>query len=170
MAKRDKLEELARFLMEKEVVEEDGDSRDLGMGLGGHRDIEVREAIDLAGDLLRTHDDEDLVPGSELAHDLPEGESEIIAGHLVEYSGFKYALFYLGEYLGMFAVSALGITLFLGGWQGPSFIPDEFWFLIKAYLVFVIIEWMRWSTPRVRVDQILNIGWKRLMPLAVLTC
>jgi NADH-quinone oxidoreductase subunit H len=71
---------------------------------------------------------------------------------------------YLRGYIG----GALVTTLFLGGWQGPAILPDEIWFLIKAYLVFLVIEWMRWSNMRVRVDQLLNIGWKRLMPLAVI--
>jgi NADH-quinone oxidoreductase subunit H len=70
---------------------------------------------------------------------------------------------YLRAYIG----GALATALFLGGWHGPTLIPEPIWFLIKAYTVFVVIEWARWSLPRIRVDQILNLGWKRLMPLAV---
>ena len=100
--------------------------------------------------------------------DLPEAEAELVEGWTTEYCGFRFGLFMMTSYLRGYIGGALATALFLGGWQGPALIPDEFWFLIKAYLVFIIIEWMRWSTPRVRVDQLLNIGWKRLMPLAVL--
>jgi len=100
--------------------------------------------------------------------DLPEAEAELVEGWTTEYGGFRFGLFMMTSYLRGYVGGALATALFLGGWQGPSIIPDEFWFLIKAYLVFLIIEWMRWSNMRIRVDQILNIGWKRLMPLAML--
>jgi NADH-quinone oxidoreductase subunit H len=103
--------------------------------------------------------------------DLPEGESEIIAGYLTEYSGFKYALFFLGEYLGLFAVTGLAVTLFLGGWHAatPSleWLPSWFWFGAKfSALIFVFI-WVRATLPRLRLDQLLNFAWKFLVPLAL---
>ncbi len=100
--------------------------------------------------------------------DLPEAEAELVEGWTTEYGGMRFGFFMMTSYLRGYAGGALATALFLGGWQGPSLIPDEIWFLIKAYIVFVVIEWMRWSLPRVRVDQILELGWKRLLPLAVL--
>ena len=104
--------------------------------------------------------------------DIPEAESEIIAGHLTEYSGFKYALFFLAEYLGMFAVSGLAVTLFLGGWHAPwaflDGVPSYLWFFIKLMgLVFLFI-WVRGTLPRLRVDQLLNLAWKFMLPMALL--
>jgi len=104
--------------------------------------------------------------------DLPEGESELIAGYLTEYSGFKYALFFLGEYLGLFAVSGLGVTLFLGGWRAPlpilEWAPSWFWFGGKfSALIFVFI-WARGTLPRLRLDQLLNLAWKFLVPMALI--
>jgi NADH-quinone oxidoreductase subunit H len=103
--------------------------------------------------------------------DLPEGESELIAGFLTEYSGFKYALFFLGEYLGLFAVTGLAVTLFLGGWQAPApwleWLPSWAWFAVKfAALIFLFI-WARATLPRLRLDQLLNFSWKFLVPLAL---
>jgi len=104
--------------------------------------------------------------------DLPEGESEIIAGHLVEYSGFKYALFFIGEYLGMFAVSALGITLFLGGWRAPAvfleWVPSYAWFFLKLSGYVALFIWLRGTLPRLRADQLMNLAWKFLLPLVLL--
>lgn len=99
--------------------------------------------------------------------DLPEAEAELVEGWTTEYCGMRFGFFMMTSYLRGYAGGALATALFLGGWQGPALIPDEIWFLIKAYCVFVVIEWMRWSVPRVRVDQILNLGWKRLLPLAM---
>ena len=99
--------------------------------------------------------------------DLPEAEAELVEGWTTEYSGMRFGLFMMTGYLRGYIGGALATALFLGGWNGPTIIPEPIWFLIKAYVVFVMIEWARWSLPRVRVDQILNIGWKRLMPLAV---
>jgi len=103
--------------------------------------------------------------------DLPEGESEIIAGYLTEYSGFKYALFFLGEYLGLFAVTGLAVTLFLGGWQAPlkvlQWVPSWLWFAAKfGTLIFGFI-WVRATLPRLRLDQLLSLAWKFLIPLAL---
>jgi len=104
--------------------------------------------------------------------DLPEGESEIIAGHLVEYSGFKYALFFIGEYLGMFAVSALGITLFLGGWRAPvaflDWVPSYLWFFLKLFGFIALFIWLRGTLPRLRADQLMNLAWKFMLPLVLL--
>ena len=100
--------------------------------------------------------------------DLPEAEAELVEGWTTEYCGMRFGLFMMTSYLRGYAGGALATALFLGGWQGPAIIPDEIWFLIKAYCVFFVIEWMRWSVPRIRIDQILHLGWRRLMPLAVL--
>ena len=104
--------------------------------------------------------------------DLPEGESEIIAGHLVEYSGFKYALFFLGEYLGLFAASGLAITLFLGGWRAPlaglNWVPSYLWFFLKLFGCLALFIWLRGTLPRVRTDQLMNLAWKFLLPLALI--
>ncbi len=100
--------------------------------------------------------------------DLPEAEAELVEGWTTEYSGMRFGLFMMTSYLRGYCAGALITALFLGGWIGPSFVPGPIWFLIKAYIVFVVVEWARWSLPRVRIDQLLNIGWKRLMPLAII--
>ncbi len=100
--------------------------------------------------------------------DLPEAEAELVEGWTTEYSGMRFGLFMMTSYLRGYCAGALITALFLGGWIGPSIIPGPIWFLIKAYTVFVFVEWARWSLPRVRIDQLLNIGWKRLMPLAII--
>jgi NADH-quinone oxidoreductase subunit H len=104
--------------------------------------------------------------------DLPEGESEIIAGHLVEYSGFKYALFFLGEYLGLFAVSGLAVTLFLGGWRAPvsflTWIPSYVWFFGKLFGFIGLFIWLRGTMPRLRVDQLMNLAWKFMVPMVLI--
>lgn len=103
--------------------------------------------------------------------DLPEGESEIIAGYYLEYSGFKFALFFLGEYLGLFAVSGLGITLFLGGWTSPiaalDFIPTWMWFFAKLLALISLFIWTRGTLPRLRMDQLMNFAWKFMLPMCV---
>ena len=105
--------------------------------------------------------------------DLPEGESEIVAGHMTEYSGFKYALFFMGEYLGLFAISGLGITLFLGGWQAPlpglGFVPSWIWFFGKLVIVIFSFLWIRATFPRVRIDQLMRFAWLCVIPMALLT-
>ena len=104
--------------------------------------------------------------------DLPEGESEIIAGYYIEYSGFKFALFFLGEYLGLFAMCGLGITLFLGGWTAPlsflTFIPSYVWFFLKLLALICFFIWVRGTMPRVRMDQLMNFAWKFMLPLTLL--
>ncbi|MEW6142827.1 MAG: NADH-quinone oxidoreductase subunit NuoH [Chloroflexota bacterium] len=98
--------------------------------------------------------------------DLLEADSEIVAGVHTEYSGMKFAMFYLGEYGHAFGASCIIATLFLGGWQGP-FLPGFFWFLIKGFVVFFLMIWVRATLPRVRVDQLTAIGWKLLLPLSI---
>jgi NADH-quinone oxidoreductase subunit H len=104
--------------------------------------------------------------------DLPEGESEIIAGYYIEYSGFKFALFFWGEYLGMFAISGLGITLFLGGWAAPlsflTWVPSYLWFFAKLLAMIVVFIWIRGTLPRLRMDQLMNFAWKFMLPMALL--
>jgi NADH-quinone oxidoreductase subunit H len=104
--------------------------------------------------------------------DLPEAESEIIAGYFTEYSGFKFALFFLGEYLGMFAVSGLGITLFLGGWNAPfsflNWVPSYLWFFGKLILIIFVFIWVRGTLPRLRMDQLMNFAWKFMIPMALI--
>jgi NADH-quinone oxidoreductase subunit H len=104
--------------------------------------------------------------------DLPEGESEIIAGYYIEYSGFKFALFFLGEYLGMFATSGMAITLFLGGWAAPfsflTFIPSYVWFFAKLLTLIAIFIWIRGTLPRLRMDQLMNFAWEFILPMSLL--
>jgi NADH-quinone oxidoreductase subunit H len=104
--------------------------------------------------------------------DLPEGESEIIAGYYIEYSGFKFALFFLGEYLGMFATSGLAITLFLGGWSAPfsflTWIPSYVWFFLKLLALIGGFIWIRGTLPRLRMDQLMNLAWEFILPMALL--
>jgi NADH-quinone oxidoreductase subunit H len=104
--------------------------------------------------------------------DLPEGESEIIAGYYTEYSGFKFALFFLGEYLGMFAISGLGITLFLGGWAAPfsflTWVPSYLWFFAKLLTLIFVFIWVRGTLPRLRMDQLMNFAWRFMLPMALI--
>jgi NADH-quinone oxidoreductase subunit H len=99
--------------------------------------------------------------------DLLEAESEIVAGYNVEYSGVRFAMFFLAEYLSSFAMAAMAVTLFLGGWQGPI-LPGWLWFIGKTYAVFFLFYWIRATFPRVRTDQLLSFSWKVLLPLALL--
>ncbi len=98
--------------------------------------------------------------------DLPEAESEIIAGYHTEYSGMKYAMFLLAEYINAFIVSAIAATLFLGGWQGPL-LPPYVWFILKAYAIYFLLMWLRFTLPRLRIDQLMGLAWKFLVPLAL---
>lgn len=95
--------------------------------------------------------------------DLPEAESELVAGYFSEYTGMRFALFQLGEYGEMFAMAAMATTLFLGGWKGPV-LPGVVWFLLKMYLIVFLLMWVRWTYPRYRLDQLLNLSWKVLLP------
>lgn len=103
--------------------------------------------------------------------DIPEAESELVAGFHTEYSGMGFGLFFLAEYTNMFIVSAVATSLFFGGWQGPfgySFgIPGIFWFLFKTYVLIFVIMWVRWTFPRVRFDQLMNFSWKVMIPISL---
>src|SRR2546426_7579154 len=114
-----------------------------------------------------------LVESNRTPFDVPEGESEIVAGHMTEYSGFKYATFFLAEYIGMFAISGLSVTLFLGGWHAPGravdFLPSYVWFFAKLSALLFVYIWLRGTLPRTRIDQIMNFAWKFMLPMAF-TC
>ncbi len=103
--------------------------------------------------------------------DLPEGESEIVAGYFIEYSGFKFALFFMAEYLGMFASSGMAVTLFLGGWTAPfsslEWVPSWLWFFMKLLALIALFIWVRGTTPRLRMDQLMDFAWKLMLPLAL---
>jgi NADH-quinone oxidoreductase subunit H len=105
--------------------------------------------------------------------DLPEAETELVAGYHTEYSGIKFAMFFLAEYMHMITVSAVGVTLFLGGWHGPQFDVVRWfwpllWFLIKLYVVIFCLIWIRATVPRFRYDRLMNFGWKVLIPIGLL--
>ena len=112
--------------------------------------------------------------------DLAEAESELTAGFHTEYSGMKFALFFLAEYINVFIVCAIGATLFLGGWmpfhigQWESFnhvmdyIPSSIWFFGKTFFLIFLIMWFRWTFPRLRIDQLLNLEWKYLLPISMI--
>lgn len=100
--------------------------------------------------------------------DMPEAESELIAGFHTEYSGMKFGLFYMAEFLGAFAVAAFSVTFFFGGWMGPAFLPSWAWFLLKTYLLVFVIFWFRGTLPRFRVDLMLSFCWKYLVPMSLL--
>ena len=114
-----------------------------------------------------------LVESNRTPFDVPEGESEIVAGHMTEYSGFKYATFFQAEYFGMFAISGLAVTLFLGGWHAPiralEIIPSYIWFFAKLSLLLFVFIWIRGTLPRTRVDQVMNFAWKFMLPMSF-TC
>jgi NADH-quinone oxidoreductase subunit H len=103
--------------------------------------------------------------------DLLEAESELVAGYQTEYSGLKFGMFYVGEFLHAFTVSALATTLFLGGWRGPgaeqTALLGLFWFFLKTFLVYFFVIVFRISMPRLRIDQLLNFNWKFLTPIAL---
>jgi NADH-quinone oxidoreductase subunit H len=114
-----------------------------------------------------------LVESNRTPFDVPEGESEIVAGHMTEYSGFKYATFFMAEYIGMFAITGLAATLFLGGWHSPvralEVIPSYVWFFAKLSALLFVYIWLRGTLPRTRVDQIMNLAWKFILPMSF-TC
>lgn len=99
--------------------------------------------------------------------DIPEAEQELVAGFNIEYSGMRFAMFFLAEFLNLFLVAAIAATVFLGGWQGPI-LPSWMWFMGKAMFVVFVIIWFKWTYPRLRVDQLMGFCWKVLLPLAFL--
>jgi NADH-quinone oxidoreductase subunit H len=103
--------------------------------------------------------------------DIPEAESELVAGFHTEYSGMRFGLFFLAEYTNMLIVSAVATSIFFGGWQGPFGydlgIPGLVWFLLKTYVLIFVIMWVRWTFPRVRFDQLMNFSWKVMIPLSL---
>ena len=103
-----------------------------------------------------------------LPFDIPEAESELIAGYHSEYSGMKFGMFFVGEYLGITLISCLIVTFFFGGWLGPSFLPGIVWFFIKVFIFILFFILLRAGLPRPRYDQLMEYGWKLLLPLALL--
>ena len=101
--------------------------------------------------------------------DLPEAESELVSGFSTEYSGMRYAMFFMAEYVGMFVMSAMGAICFFGGWHGPFPTPwfPAFWLVLKIYAFMFVFMWVRATMPRFRYDQLMDLGWKRLIPLAL---
>jgi len=102
--------------------------------------------------------------------DFPEAEQELVAGYHTEYSSMSFAMFFMAEYINMVTVSAVATDLFLGGWHGP-FLPEYLgwiWFLLKVSFLLFFYVWMRWTLPRYRYDQLMEFGWKWLLPAAVL--
>jgi NADH-quinone oxidoreductase subunit H len=103
-----------------------------------------------------------------LPFDIPEAESELVAGYHSEYSGMKFGMFFVGEYLGITLISAMTTTLFFGGWLGPAFLPPVVWFLIKMFSFILFFILLRASLPRPRSDQLMALGWKILLPLSLI--
>jgi NADH-quinone oxidoreductase subunit H len=100
--------------------------------------------------------------------DLPEAETELVAGYHTEYSGMKFALFFMAEYINMITVSAIATTMFLGGYHGPFNVLDgPWWFLLKVLLLLFLYVWLRATLPRLRYDRLMNFGWKVLLPLGL---
>lgn len=99
--------------------------------------------------------------------DIPEAESEIIAGYHTEYSGMKFAMFMMAEYISVIVMAAIGATVFLGGWRGPI-LPSYIWFLLKIYIFIFLLMWLRGTLPRLRVDQLQGLAWKFCVPVALL--
>jgi NADH-quinone oxidoreductase subunit H len=102
-----------------------------------------------------------------LPFDIPEAESELIAGYHAEYSGMKFGMFFIGEYLGITLISAMIVTLFFGGWLGPAFLPPLAWFAIKLFFFIGMFILLRASLPRPRYDQLIAYGWKIILPIVL---
>lgn len=100
--------------------------------------------------------------------DIPEADGELVAGYHSEYSGMKFGMFFVGEYMGVTLISSLIVTLFFGGWLGPAFLPPAFWFFFKTALFICLFILIRASLPRPRYDQLMELGWKILLPLVLL--
>lgn len=103
-----------------------------------------------------------------LPFDIPESESEIIAGFHSEYSGMKFGMFFVGEYVGIILISSLTVALYFGGWLGPGFLPPVVWFILKTFVFIFIFILLRASLPRPRYDQLMDFGWKILLPVTII--
>jgi len=103
-----------------------------------------------------------------LPFDIPESESEIIAGFHSEYSGMKFGMFFVGEYVGIILISALTVCLYFGGWHGPDFLPPIVWFVLKTFVFIVVFILLRASLPRPRYDQLMDFGWKIILPITII--
>ena len=103
-----------------------------------------------------------------LPFDLPEAEHELVAGFHTEYSGMKFGMFMVGEYLGLILISSMIATIFFGGWLGPDFLPPIFWFFIKTFLFICFFILLRAAIPRPRYDQLMSFGWKYMLPLTLI--
>ena len=103
-----------------------------------------------------------------LPFDIPEAESELVAGFHSEYSGMKFGMFFIGEYLGITLISSMIVTLYFGGWLGPTFLPGVIWFVLKTFVFIIVFILLRASMPRPRYDQLMEYGWKVLFPLSLL--
>lgn len=99
--------------------------------------------------------------------DLVEAESELVAGYNTEYSGMRWGIFFVAEYGNMVSAAAVASSLYLGGWTGPAFLPPVVWILLKTFVLIFIMMWVRWTFPRIRVDQLMDLGWKGLVPLSL---
>ena len=100
--------------------------------------------------------------------DLPEADTELVAGYHTEYSGMRFGLFQMGEYVNMITLSALAVTLFFGGWYGPWAPLGPLWFALKLFAILLVFLWLRATLPRLRYDQLMQLGWKVLLPLATI--
>ncbi len=113
-----------------------------------------------------------LIAGVSVTHrlpfDIPEAESELVAGYHSEYSGMKFGMFFVGEYVGIILISSMIVTFFFGGWLGPGFLPPIAWFLIKMFVFIFFFILLRASLPRPRYDQLLGLGWKIFLPLSLI--
>lgn len=103
-----------------------------------------------------------------LPFDIPESESEIIAGFHSEYSGMKFGMFFVGEYVGIILISSLTVALYFGGWLGPDFLPPAVWFILKTFFFIMVFILLRASLPRPRYDQLMDFGWKILLPITII--
>jgi NADH-quinone oxidoreductase subunit H len=103
-----------------------------------------------------------------LPFDIPEAESELVAGFHSEYSGMKFGMFFVGEYVGITLISALTVSLYFGGWLGPDFLPPLVWFILKTFVFICVFILLRASLPRPRYDQLMDFGWKVLLPLSLI--
>ena len=108
-----------------------------------------------------------LAEAKRIPFDLPEAENELVAGYHTEYSGMRFGLYFLGEYVTMVVMGALVAVFFLGGWHGPI-LPSIVWFIGKVVAIVFVLVWLRATLPRLRYDQLMHMGWKVLMPVALL--